>query len=168
MRAICILRAQRAFFAAARPLKLIVSCLGETLSLSSYESVAEELERHRPNPTSAEFCTALGRLRLLAENGDFDAAGHLAEILSSVEAHRDIESAYKWYYIALSAQGFSTSFRDLNDSPPYYGGPAGDFRNEAQVSALVTALGFALVRRLDDEAQQWLNRHAANQRLQRP
>jgi len=45
VRAIRTLRAQRVFFAAARPLKLTVSCLGETLSLSTYESVADELER---------------------------------------------------------------------------------------------------------------------------
>jgi hypothetical protein len=76
--------------------------------------------------------------------------------LATSAIHRDVAAAYKWYYIALSQQGFSVEFRDLNLAPPQYCGPDGDFRNEAQVSSLVDELGFQRAQELDCQAVAWL------------
>jgi hypothetical protein len=125
--------------------------------------VEATLDRLWTDQSSAEFVAALRRLRLLAENADLDACEYLAEILATSPIHRDVEAAYKWYYIALSQQGYSVEFRDLNGSPPQYGGPDGDFRNEAQVSALVDELGFKRAQELDGQATAWLQaRHLTN------
>lgn len=120
------------------------------------QAVAAILDRFWTDQSSSEFDAALRRLRVLAENADLDACEYLAEILATSPIHRDVAAAYKWYYIALSQQGYSVEFRDLNHSPPRYCGPDGDFRNEAQVSGLVDELGFDRVRELDREAAAWL------------
>jgi hypothetical protein len=122
----------------------------------SFQSVAATLDRLSTDQSSAEFRAALHRLRLLAENADLDACEYLAEILATSPTHRDAAAAYKWYYIALSQQGYSVEFHDLNGMPPQYGGPDGDFRNEAQVSSLVDELGFQLAQELDRQAAAWL------------
>jgi hypothetical protein len=121
-----------------------------------FQAVAAKLARLWTDQSSAEFGAALRRLRLLAENADLDACEYLAEISATSPTHRDVAAAYKWYYIALSQQGYSVEFRDLNRSPPQYGGPDGDFRNEAQVSALVDELGFQQAQELDRQAAAWL------------
>jgi hypothetical protein len=59
----------------------------------------------------------------------------------------------------LSQQGYTVAFADANGTPPHYGGPAGDFRNESMVSALVAELGFDRVREIDVDAAQWLTKH---------
>ena len=122
----------------------------------SFQAVAATLDRLWTDQSSAEFGAALRRLRLLAENADLDACEFLAEILATSPTHRDVVAAYKWYYIALSQQGYSVEFHDLNGLPPHYGGPDGDFRNEAPVSSLVDELGFQLAQELDRQAAAWL------------
>ncbi len=121
-----------------------------------FQAVAATLHRHWSDQSSAEFVGALRRLRILAENADLDACEFLAEILATSPTCRDAAAAYKWYYIALSQQGYIVEFRDLNGNPPEYGGPDGDFRNEAQVSSLVDELGFQLAQELDRQAADWL------------
>ena len=69
----------------------------------------------------------------------------------------DPEAAYRWYYIALSQDGYSVQFEDINLDPPYYCGPDGDFRNESMVSELVVLLGWDRVRQLDKEAAEWMS-----------
>jgi hypothetical protein len=122
----------------------------------SFQTVAAILDQLWADQSSVEFGAALRRLQLLAENADLDACAYLAEILATSATHRDVASAYKWYYIALSQQGFSVEFRDLNLMPPQYCGPDGDFRNEAQVSSLVNELGFQRAQELDRQAAAWL------------
>ncbi|MFO0694350.1 MAG: hypothetical protein U0230_12390 [Polyangiales bacterium] len=98
---------------------------------------------------STAYDEALARMEALAEAGSTDAAETVAEIFSSDGRHRDPEKAYRWYAVALGAQGYSTDFLDLNDSPPSYRGRDGDFRNEARVNELVAELGFERVRAID-------------------
>ena len=95
-------------------------------------------------------------LQEMAEAGDVRAALELADVLALEGPHYDPESAYKWYYIALSQEGYSVGFEDRNQTPPYYCGPVGDFRNESMVSELVKTLGFDKVRSLDAQASHWL------------
>ncbi len=95
-------------------------------------------------------------LERLAQGGHWDAAFELASILYRPGPHHDSESAYKWFYISLSQQGYAVTFVDENHTPPHYCGPVGDFRNECMVSDLVTELGFDKVRSLDAEAARWL------------
>jgi hypothetical protein len=103
-----------------------------------------------------EFWRALERLAAVAEQGSIEAAEHLAEIQACSGPHHNAESAYMWYFIALSQQGYKTDFQDQNGIPPSYGGPDGDFRNESMVSDLVSEIGFERVRELDKEASAWL------------
>jgi hypothetical protein len=91
---------------------------------------------------------ALDELRQLAEAADLDACEALAEILCAEPLYTDSASAYRWYYIALSQQGYGVDFHDLNHSPPHYGGEVGDFRNESMVSDLLSTLGFERVQAL--------------------
>lgn len=108
-------------------------------------------------PESAEYQAALAAMEALAEAGSIDAAEAVAEAFA-FGTYRNPERAYHWYYVAFSAQGYSTEFADQNDTPPHYGGPVGDFRNEAQVNALVAELGFTRVQALDRIAQDWLRK----------
>jgi hypothetical protein len=57
-----------------------------------------------------------------------------------------------------TTQGYSVEFADQNGTPPDYGGPVGDFRNESMVSGLVSELGFERAQILDREAAEWLSR----------
>jgi hypothetical protein len=127
------------------------------LTSDTYLSVTDELEQ--ADPASGRFKLALDKLRHLAESADIDACEALAEILCMEPLHRDLAAAYRWYYVALSQQGFSVTFHDLNHTPPHYGGEVGDFRNESMVSDLVSTLGFETVQQLDGEAAAWLTAH---------
>jgi hypothetical protein len=125
-----------------------------------YDEIADRLDASWDDQPGPEFCRALQQLRLIAEGGNLEAVEFLAEILTLHGPHHDAAAAYKWYFIALSQQGYSTVFQDLNGIPPAYRGPVGDFRNESMVSGLVSELGFARVAELDSEARDWLNAHA--------
>jgi hypothetical protein len=128
-------------------------------TLPDYEDVAERLDSSWDKPDGKEFRGALEQLVVLAEHGNLEAAEFLAEILALDGRHHDAAAAYKWYFIVLSQQGYSVAFRDLNGIPPAYGGPVGDFRNEAMVSDLVSELGFERVKVLDQEGVSWLHAH---------
>jgi hypothetical protein len=122
-----------------------------------YDAVRAILKAYWTRQDAPAFRAAVDRLRLFAEAGDLEAAEYLAEILALSGPVHDAASAYKWYYIVLSEQGYSVEFADRNGTPPNYCGPDGDFRNEAMVSGLVEELGFLRVRELDNEATQWLS-----------
>ncbi len=99
---------------------------------------------------------AVDELRVRAESGDPDAARELADILYFPGPYYDPQAAYKWYYVALSQQGYTVDWHDENHDPPNYCGPVGDFRNECMVSDLVVTLGWERIRQLDKEAEHWL------------
>lgn len=120
------------------------------------EAVCALLDEHWSDQGAAPFVRALTQLAGLAELGDLDAAEHYAGILAHAGPHFDPAAAYKWYFIALGQQGYSTAFLDANGDPPHYRGPVGDFRNEAMVGGLVATLGFERVHQLDQEARAWL------------
>lgn len=121
----------------------------------NYEQLSDLLDAAAPE--SAEYQAALAAMEALAEEGSIDAAEAVAEALA-FGAYRDPGKAYHWYYVALSAQGYTTEFADQNDTPPHYGGPVGDFRNEAQVNSLAAELGFTRVQALDRIAEDWLRK----------
>jgi hypothetical protein len=121
-----------------------------------YDEISKRLDDAWDEQDGAAFRAALHDLSLLAERGDLAAAEAFAEILAQDGPHRAPDAAYKWYFIALSQQGYSVAFRDLNKTPPKYRGPVGDFRNESVVGELVSQLGFERVAELDLEASAWL------------
>ncbi len=124
----------------------------------SFDAVAHTLDVHWGDQRSLAFRTGLAELQVLADAGDLHACDLLAEILATSETHRNVAAAYFWYFITLSQEGFSVRFEDRNHSPPHYGGPDGDFRNEVPVSDLVDELGFARAQEIDAEALAWLQR----------
>lgn len=140
----------------------IVDAQGEPLATDSwamsvqFDDAIDRLSAHREQSASPEFRQALADLRTLAEIGHVGAALALADELAMHGPNHDPESAYKWYYIALSQQGYTVGWEDHNHTPPHYRGPDGDFRNESMVSELVSKLGWDRVRQLDDEAAKWL------------
>jgi len=123
--------------------------------MTNYVSKSMLLSEHQELP---EFKSALVRLEEHAEAGSVDAAEFLAEMLAYDGCCHDAAKAYRWYFVALSSQGYSIAFNDQNDTPPYYCGPVGDFRNESMVSDLVAELGFEKVLALDLDVTQWLSR----------
>jgi hypothetical protein len=121
-----------------------------------FSGVIDVLSAQCDRREGPEFRQAVHELQELAEAGHPEAAQELAEVLALPGPYHDPESAYKWYYIALSQQGYAVQFDDQIHTPPHYGGPPGDFRNESMVSSLVETLGFDKVRFLDAEAAHWL------------
>jgi hypothetical protein len=128
--------------------------------LDGYEELCERIDSLFEDQNSPQFSSALIELNKFAEAGSIDAAEFLAEILAYDGPNHNAASAYKWYYVALSTQGYSTDFNDKNGTPPHYCGPVGDFRNESMVSDLVSELGFERVAQLDSEVRQWLTQRA--------
>lgn len=126
------------------------------ISGEEYERISDILDT-APRE-SADYGAAVREMDALAESGSVEAAESVAEIFSMPGPFHDPGLAYRWYYIALSQQGYTTTFRDQNDIPPHYCGPEGDFRNEAQVNSLVVDLGFARVHVLDQVAEAWLRK----------
>jgi hypothetical protein len=84
------------------------------VSSDAYLSVLKELDDSNADPASARFNVALDKLRQLAESADIDACEALAEILCAEPSHHDPAASYRWYYVALSQQGYSVTFHDLN------------------------------------------------------
>ena len=128
-----------------------------------YDAIRAIVKAHWKRQDAPAFQAAVNQLRVLAEAGNLEAAEELAEILALSGPVHDAADAYKWYYVVLSQQGYSVEFADINDTPPSYCGPVGDFRNEAMVSGLVEELGFERVTELDKEARQWLSFRAVQQ-----
>ena len=122
---------------------------------SSYEVVEDELRAAGDDEASEAFGSALERLRKLVESGCVEGAETLAEILALQGPRHDAANAYKWYFVALHLQDYSTAFDNQRDDG-FYLGPIGDFRNEAMVSELVDELGLDRVQQLDEEARAWL------------
>lgn len=125
--------------------------------MSDYEDLSDQLDVAAPG--SIEYARALTAMAALAEEGSIEAAEAVAEVFAFSAEHHHPEKAYHWYYIALSAQGYTTEFADQNHSPPDYCGPVGDCRNEAPVNSLVQELGFARVQALDRVAEEWLRKN---------
>jgi hypothetical protein len=120
------------------------------------EAAADGVHALWDEQASMAFRAALARLAATAERGSVEAAEFLGEIYSLDGPNHDAAVAYKWYHIALFHRGYSVDFCDQNGHPPHYGGPDGDFRNEAMVSDLVRELGYDRVHELDNEAAAWL------------
>ena len=112
-------------------------------------------------PSSPGFGQAIEALRPFAQQGDNEAQYELARLLSFDGPYTDKESAYLWFYVSLRGQGYSVDFADKNKSPPYYCGPVGDFRNEAEVSDLLVDLGFERIRELDVLAAEWFEKYGS-------
>ena|SRR5687768_3156625 len=123
-----------------------------------YDRLADILDSE--GESSSAFAEALEQMERLAERGNVEAAEAVAEVFAFSDQHRNVEKAYVWYHVALANQGYSTLFRN-ELAPPHYAGVVGDFRNEAQVNDLVTALGFTRAQELDIVAQEWIRRHQA-------
>ncbi len=121
-----------------------------------FAEICDRHAAHYDRPDSSEFRKVVHDLQEMAETAHAEAAHTLADVLAVPGPYYDPEAAYKWYYFALSEQGYSVEFNDENHDPPHYCGPAGDFRNESMVSDLVETLGFEKVRSLDAEAKRWL------------
>jgi hypothetical protein len=132
-------------------------------SLTVYE--ARRYPDEYTHDESPEFRKAADNLRELAEKGDAAAAHQLADVLAFPGPYYDPQAAYKWYYIALSQQGYTVGWEDHNHTPPHYCGPVGDFRNECMVSDLVIALGWERVWQLDKEAEHWMAQRNLTHRL---
>lgn len=105
---------------------------------------------------SPGFRKTFDEARERAETGDPEAARELADILCFPGPYYDPQAAYKWYYIALSQEGYTVGWQDDNHNPPHYCGPVGDFRNECMVSGLVVTLGWERIWQLDKEAAHWM------------
>jgi len=126
---------------------------------TAFNRALDQIEVAGGNTGSDEYKAALKNIEEVAEAGSVEAAEAVAELLALPGTHHDPEAAYRWYYVALSQQGYSTVFSDQNHDPPYYCGPVGDFRNESMVSELVTNLGFERVKELDTLAAEWMKGH---------
>jgi len=111
--------------------------------------------------SSIEYRAALQGLESFAENGSAVAAEAIAEIFGSSKTHRDAAKAYMWFHVALATQGYSTEFKNQNETLEQYCGTVGDFRNEAQVNGLLAELGECRVRQLDVAATEWLRKHTS-------
>lgn len=126
--------------------------------LSEYGDVIDLFERYegvQGNPNHQDYERFISELVEFVEKGHSDAALALGEELFSTRP----EESYKWYYIGHYLSGYSVDWNDENHSPPHYGGPEGDFRNESMVSELVEKLSFETARKLDQVAARWLEEH---------
>ena len=128
------------------------------LNTVEYTNLCHALDELSEQTDSKEYKICLEKLEQYAENYSVDAAEFLAELLAYNGEHHNAEKAYKWYFVAYSSQGYKTEFDDLNNIPPHYCGPIGDFRNESMVSDLVAELGFERVQELDNEIRNWVKK----------
>jgi len=120
---------------------------------------AEYLSLHGYDATSSTFKNALQMVEAGLKDDPCDYGQLLGEIYAFSRTYRNPEKAYYHYFIGLSQSGYSVGFRDTNRDPPHYCGPVGDFRNEAQVSELVSELGWDRIARIDLRAREWLAAH---------
>lgn len=130
--------------------------------LSQYGDVCELLERATLDPSDANHLSneqLMLELARFAEAGWEDAAHELGLQLSAPGPNRDPEAAYRWFHIAYAWSEYLTDWADDGDNGPLYCGPAGDFRNEAEVCELVDEIPHARLKELDAEARRWLSAH---------
>ena len=95
----------------------------------------------------------------MAENGFGEACEVLAELFAFQPSIADPEAAYQWYFVAKSLEGFSVEFNNQSEDKTIYYGADGDFRNEAEVSAIVDELGLERIQELDAQADLWKRNH---------
>lgn len=122
--------------------------------------LVEEFERERDlfdsvEVGSVEYRCSFQRIVALAQLGVEEAVGMVAELAAFDPTLRDPKLAYKFYNILMESEGSSVAFDDFSDDPNHYQGAVGDFRNEAQVSELVSELGKDVCREIDKEADEW-------------
>lgn len=122
----------------------------------SVEELRDQLDMF--DAQSTDYRRVYEEILSLAEAGAVDAADLIAELSAFDPALHNPEIAYKFYNIALEAQGYSVAFDNRSTDAGHYLGPPGDFRNEPQVSDLVQQLGLAACKRIDEEAEQWRSR----------
>ncbi len=123
---------------------------------ASAEEAAEYLALNGYEVANSTFEKAFQMVEANLKDNPRDYGQLLGEMYAFSKAFRNPEKAYYYYYIGLSQDGYSVGFRDENDDSPYYCGPIGDFRNESQVSDLVTELEWDKVKQIDLKAREWL------------
>ena len=128
----------------------------ELIDPANSQEAAEYLTLNGHDVVNPVFERALQMLEANMAENPCDYGQLLGEVFASSRAYRNPEKAYYYCYIGLSQDGYSVGFRDENDDPPCYCGPAGDFRNESQVSGLVDELGFDRIKQIDIRATEWL------------
>jgi hypothetical protein len=105
-----------------------------------------------------DYRDALTTLCQAVDGGALEYAGLVAEALALDGPHHDAGSAYVYYYVAYSQDGYLVAWANENYEPNQYLGPDGDYRNGAMVSGLVRELGVAALRALDERAAAILQR----------
>jgi hypothetical protein len=130
--------------------------LEELKDPTNSQEAAEYLSLHEYDDTNPVYQKALQMVEEHLKDNPCDYGQVLGEIYYFSKAYRNPEKAYYYYYIGLSQDGYSVGFRDSNLDPPHYCGPIGDFRNESQVSDLVTELGWDKIKQIDLDARKWL------------
>ena len=124
--------------------------------LAQYGDVGDVYERYRGIATeSLLFPAFLRELRELAENGSAEASISLGSQLIKDGPLRNLEEAYRWFFIGYSLSGYSTTWDETSFSP-YYSGQPGDFRNEVQVNEILELIEWNRCREIDSEANKWL------------
>lgn len=107
------------------------------------------------------FQETIAAIQKLGSSGYLEAGELLAEVHATEESVLDPEEAYKWYYISLKLEGYSTDFQNRSDSEGYYHGPVGDFRNEGMVYEIILKIGLQKARELDEQAEHFFREHEA-------
>ena len=108
---------------------------------------------------SIELLRNMEALESLIDPDSIDQAELIGEAYEFISTVYNAEKSYYYYQIFYSQNGYSIGWRDENDSPPYYGGAIGDFRNEAPVSDLIVKLGYEKCQKIDSKARQWLEQN---------
>ena len=119
----------------------------------------DDLEADCYSESTTVARSALRRLAMLADAVNLRACEVLAEFFTRAGPLSDAAAAYFWYHIVLSQEGYRVGFDNLDNTGASYLGPVGDFRNEAEVSDLVSELGFEQCRAIDERTRHWLEAH---------
>ncbi len=128
-----------------------------TFDPSDMFSIFDVLDGNAEAQPQPIFDDALSAAIRFIENGAIDWADAIGRVLIAPGRVHDARAAYKWFYIGLSQRGYTTTYNnEYEKEGTYYLGPAGDFRNESDVSACIEELGLAALHALDAEAEKWL------------
>jgi len=121
------------------------------------DSVFAFLDSATETQPSPNYENAIAAVIRLLEGGNLELADSLGRVLIAPGRSHDAASAYRWFYIGLSQQGYTTHYDNEYESlGTSYLGPIGDFRNEDEVSICIAELGLAALPELDKQAQNWL------------